>query len=151
MFVKQAMLSDIPQFEEEIRKLVAKYDADNGYAKPDQDVCVALARGIAASKDSGCVLFLLDKEYNLKGYLLGMSAKNLFNGSRMAVQIGQYVQKGAGGHAWKLHDEFEAWARAANCAQIHLHVSIPFDADRWDTVMARKGYQPVERVYVKEV
>lgn len=151
MFVKQATQQDIPQFAEEIRRLVAKYEGENGYAKPDPDVCINLVSGVAASKSSGCVLFLLDKEYNLKGYLVGMLAKNPFNGSRMAVQIGQYVQKGAGGHAWKMHEAFEAWARAANCAQIHLHVSIPFDADRWDSVMARKGYQPVERVYVKEV
>lgn len=151
LFVRQATAGDVVQFEPEIRRLAATYSDQNGYIDADSDVCVNLTHGVASNPKNGCVLFLLDGDFNLKGYLVGVLVNNPFNGEKMAAQVGIFVQKGSGGHAWKMFEKFELWAGMAGCRQIHAHISIPFDTERWDAVMARKGYKPVERVYCKEV
>lgn len=98
----------------------------------------------------GCIFLLKDQD-KIVGGLGAIKYPDLHSGVLTAVETFWYVLPEYRGEGLKLLDAYEQWASDNNCgkmAMIHMVDSMPKALEKLYT---RRGYQLIEKHYVKEV
>ena len=105
--------------------------------------------GLATSDNT--VVFVLEKDNSIIGFLVGMWSEHLFSDSRVASELGFFIEEDhRGGRAFlKLIKAYEEWAKEQSCDCICM--SDITEIQTLETLYSRFGYSKAETSYIKEL
>ena len=98
---------------------------------------------------SGCVI--VEEENGLViGAIGGMVILDIFTGELMSSEMFWFVSQGSGSGR-KLMSEFERWSIKKGCSKIQMGLLHNLYVGSLTKMYIRKGYLPIETMFIKEV
>lgn len=98
-----------------------------------------------------CIVLGLECNGNLVGAIAGVIITYPFDGCKVLNEVFWYVDPSCRGHGIRLYKELERWAVANKVKRITMGHLIGEKAEAMSKYLLRKGYQPLEIHYSKEL
>lgn len=153
MSLRIANLNDLPT----ILRMAEEFYGQSPYsAEPfDKEKVLAVIQDmLTGPQESKVVILVLDDVLEEPvGLIAGFAQEALFNRHKIGVELMWWIDYGHRrvGRAFQLLGAFEYWAKKVGCDYVQLSMLHDEELQRMTKLYERRGYQPVERSYLKRV
>lgn len=145
MRIFEPTLTDVHLLIPKIRQMIQAY---RGHLKPNPVLCVSACMK-AVDNPHALLLFAMNDRDELVGYFMGALTREMFSGVSIASQVGTMLLPKYAGYLTHFLNRFYSWAQENRAKRVYIHFS--GQDPRRDAVLARRGYEPAEVHYMKEV
>lgn len=103
--------------------------------------------------DKNKSVIILANDPHPVGMLMATTSEMLFSEEKLGVELMWWVNEDHrnGTLGWELFKAFEYWAKQIGCKAVQMSSVASEYAERLNKIYARKGYQLMERAYLKEL